>query len=159
MDELQLYELIKTTLLALTWTGGKKVFGSGAISAGPEQSSLEHMRKPVFLIRAGTGRNDDYDPELINQGLSVVIIVGVPGGPACENAMIGANIIDVNSSEGKGLFAIQRKLYEGIIELSQVDGVTINSRGRGSARPLMMTSGYHVQRDYRFEAKIVSEGA
>ena len=160
MNEWQALQQIRFKLRNATWpNAGSKIFGPNVIvTASPHEDALPALALPFCLVRPGSADSDpDYitEPGLINLRLVIRIAASVPGDPAGENVLLGANRVNESASAGHGLLEIQEELYR-LLRLQNVqDGLDMKLRASGAVDAVVVEGmGYVAFRDYGFDAQV-----
>lgn len=163
MTESQLLTAIKAELVAQLWTGGSTVvFGTGcvAITANVDLAmewALKTMRTPIALLQPLSSTSDpeyDEDPNFVALNLQMRLIVQVPGDSVGENALMGANKTGGSTvSEGRGIFEVEKEVFNAIGRLNGLESVILQCRQKGGLQSAIVGDNIYVAyRDLTFEA-------
>lgn len=156
MSPLQIANILKTKLLARTWSvSGEKVFAynSVKITNNPERQAFLTLPTPFALIIIGDFQSDPVhgeEPEYLIG--SIVVKVGVSGQDAIGEAVIAGSARVANSSRGAGLETIGTEVLKEIDFLNKNLGVSIQFMAKGNTQAVPETEGhYRAFQDYAFE--------
>lgn len=160
MTTLAVVNKLKTTLLARNWTGtSNKVFhaNSVVISAAMDERALSSMISPMAIIKPLDGTSDpnfDEEPDLLVEQIAVRLVQIVPGDAIGQNALVGANNPDSNTtSKGRGLLEIEVEMFEAIYVLNLNESLNIQCRSKSAVQAEIDDQfGYIATREYVFEA-------
>lgn len=152
----QIAQVIKTDLLARTWTGGtEKVFAYNSVKVtnNPDRQAYLSLGTPFALISIGDFQADPVhgeEPEYLIG--PIVVKIGVTGQDSMgEAVMIGSNR-QANTSKGAGLEDIGVELLKTIDFLNKKLGVSIQFMAKGNTKAEPQTDGhYRASKDYAFE--------
>ena len=91
-------------------------------------------------------------------GIKVRLLVGNPGDAFGEGVTIGGNRTGgLTGSPGRGIFEVERELFNVIEELNDEDGIRIQEKAKSAAIAVMGDNGFTGGRDYFFEAVCVAD--
>jgi len=148
----QIAQQIKHELSTLTWDGGsgEVVFGprSVFVYAGTAPDIEQHPPGfPFALITIDAGTPDPDDPDLIEQGLTIVTAVEVAGDPMGEFAVIGSSRPDLGKSTGAGVAEVAERVRYAIQRLTGYDGAAVVVSGSGTGAPQTLGDGRQIAFD------------
>lgn len=158
MTERTMLTAIKTRLLAAEWSPGNKVFAAGGvvITSGVHEDALVSLPMPAAIIRPRGGVADPDEPGLQEVGVSVTLVVAVPGDVIGENPLLGAGR-QTNTSQGVGLLDLGHRVLQEIKELRR-NVVPIDYVARGASDfTVDRNRRYLVWREYEFRARVAVE--
>lgn len=152
----QIAQVIKTDLLARTWsTGTEKVFAYNAvkITNNPERQAFMTLPTPFALIVIGDFQSDPVHGEEPDYLIGPIVVkIGVSGQDAIGEAVIVGSARQANTSKGAGLEDIGVELMSTIQFLNKKLGVSIQLMARGNTQAIPEVDGhYRATKDYAFE--------
>lgn len=139
---LQAKHLIQTA----AWADGatEPVVGTSTnIAAGLDESAALPKRLPFVLIGLGGHREDDEEPLLIEQDISVILAAAVGGHPFGEHAIVGGPGRQPGTSKGRGLVELQVPILTQLRNLYSVDN-TVAKIVPGSSDGARWRSGQYM---------------
>jgi len=148
MNPLQIAQQIKHVLATLTWPGGSQdlVFGARGVFvfAGTPTEEQIPAGFPWAMVGLDTGTPDEDQPELIRQGLTILMAAEVAGDPLGEFSMIGGAAADLGKSVGRGILEVMSVARPAIQDLVTSDGAQIMVSSASFGTPATLGGGRHI---------------
>ena len=159
MNPLQTVKQIRFLARARQWgSSGNNVFGSVHVTHGAAKEATEEFRVPLWFISPGNEVADTQLPDLVLFNMRFRLVCAVVGDLLGENAIIGANIADLDKSEGKGTLVVEPELKAVIKQNQNQSGIKIVSFKVGGERVTVDDElGYVVAREYDAQARCTDD--
>ncbi len=160
MNTWQAAQRIKNVLKSLRWGGtGDPIFGRDSVfvTQGSIMGFVDQMKlgdAAGAFVKVGSGRADDEVKDQWTQTLSVFLMVAVPGDQLGEAPLIGRNRTGITGGGGRGLLEVEVEMLAAIEQLDRSGQFSIGFRIASKAEPFQNEDGYHLAREYAFEAEL-----
>lgn len=149
-DQDKVLDTLKTTIQALEWSAGVKVFGpqSVVVSMVPPNKAIDQRRTPLCQIQPGDDTADEDEPGLRDMNITILIYAMDRRDELGEVAILGA-------ADGKGLLQTARKVELALQKLGRgVMPIRHIKRGGGAMQLEDINLAY---RDFRFITTVAVE--
>lgn len=141
MNPWQMAQQLKSKLQTVAWEDGSAevVFGTRSVfvyAGTPPDPAAIGAGFPMALVVIGSGTADEFHPELLNQGFTIITMAEVAGDPLGEFSVIGSSISDAGKSAGRGVAEVAERTREAVQVLTGYDGAKILVSTTTTAQPL-----------------------
>jgi hypothetical protein len=156
----QASQRVKNVLKSLRWGGtGDAIFGRDSVfvTQGSIMQFIDQLKlgdAAGAFVKVGTARAHAELKDLWIQNLSVFLMVAVPGDQIGERPLIGANRSAITGGGGRGLLEVEVEALAAIEQLDRSGQFAISFRVASKAEPFQNEDGYHLAREYAFEAEL-----